>query len=393
MNRPLYPSLSVELYWSLPGPRRFMAELVQSIETSSAVVVRIDQSHITGVNLALRQALEAATQQSERSELIDLDDGVHLESAIGHHFDRATLSALELAGWTSPPRVVIGVTPKSERARQRCREYLEQFIAERKTGTDGTVRLVIVWNSGDDALVPPAGATVSFNGALSSDEMHAYVALRMVGQHAPGSTSLTRHLVTEFAGSDPMLAEALIALPSAELLRLPESLANVALLLPIGAPKETPEPGAVDAAYSSGLDWALSRTSGTAADAATKRLHRRYWRACVRSLLPWLEERRFHVVSRLRPTLEDYLYPHDAWRKQNPWDGKTKDIAIDDLEFNDIVAMTFHRNDPLQAQEPQVQKLLTACLSAKRVRDALAHMRPPSAVDIESAVRAIEEVM
>lgn len=393
MSRPLHPSLSVELYWSLPGPRRFMAELVQAIEKSPAVVVRIDRAHITGVNLALRQALEAATQQPERSELIDVDDGVHLESAIGHHFERATLSAMQLAGWASPPRVVIGVTPKSERARQRCREYLEQFIAEREARSQGTARLVVVWNSADDTLVPSAGATVSFNGALSPDEMHAYVALRMIGQHAPGSTSLTRHLVTEFAGSDPMLAEALIALPPAELLRLPDSLADIASFLSTASPRATAEPGDVALAHSVVQDWAVSRSSGTAADSASKRLHRRYWRACVRSLLPWLEERRFPVIDKLRPTLEDYLYPHGAWRKQNPWDGKTKDIAIDDLEFNDIVAMTFHRNDPLRTQDPEVQKLLTACHSAKRVRDALAHLRPPSAVEIENAVHAIEDAV
>jgi hypothetical protein len=392
MNDQGHPTLAVDLYWSLPGPRRFKEELVQAIESKSVVVVRIDRSHITGVNWALRLALEAAMRDPERAEWIDLDDGVHLESAIGYHCGRATVSALELAHWSALPRVAIALTPKSERARQRCREYLEQFSAERESGAQGTVRLMVVWKSGDDALVPPATEMVAFNGALSADEMHAYVALRMIGRHAPGSTSLTRHLVTEFAGSDPVLAEALMALSPSSLLSMPDSLAEIAQQFSTtvsGVPFAPTDVGGADNVL---LDWALSRTTGPAAAAAVKRLQRRYWRACVRSLLPWLEERRFPVIDKLRRTLEDYLYPQNAWRKYYA-NGRATDISIDDLEFNDIVAMTHTQQDPLKAHDEATERLIRACFQAKRVRDALAHMRAPSTEDVESAVRAIEDAL
>lgn len=384
------PSLHVELYWSLPGPRRFLSTLVQAIESNPVVVVRIDRSHITGVNLALRQALDAAAQHPERAEFIDLEDGVHLESAIGHHFGRETLSALELAAWTAPPRTAIALTPKSDRARERCRAYVEEFTAERRTSARGTTRLVLIWHSGDDSLVPTVGATVSFSGSLSTDEMHAYVALRMVGQHAPGSTSLTRHLVTEFAGSDPLMAEALIALSPSALLQLPESMVEVIPRLVGGSLKSTA--GSADTSNVV-TEWQVSRTSGPLAKAAAENLNRRYWRACVRSLLPWLEERRLPVLDKLRPTLEEYLYPFHAWKKQNPWNGKTTDIAIEDLEFNDVVAMTFHRQDPLDPRDDRAQRLIAACRHAKSVRDAIAHMRPPTSKGIEDAVRAFEEAL
>lgn len=390
MSSTVYPSLAVELYWSLPGPRRFMSELVHALDASSVVVVRIDHSHITGVNLALRQALEAALQNPERGEFIDLDDGVHLESAVGHHFGREMLSALELAAWKMPPRTAIALTPKSARAREQCRQYVEEFSAEREADARGTTRLVLVWCSSDDALVPTVGVTVAFSGSLSPDEMHAYVALRMVGQHAPGSSSLNRHLVTEFAGSDPMMAEALMTLTPNELLRLPGSLVDVVPRL--SARSGTTANDAADSVDVS-AEWRISRTSGPLAKAAAENLDRRYWRACVRSLLPWLEERRLPLLEKLRPALEDYLYPFRVWKKQNPWNGRTTDIAIEDLEFNDVVAMTFFREDPLRPGDDEARRLIVVCKHAKSVRDALAHMRPPTAADIEEAVRAFEEAL
>jgi hypothetical protein len=224
------------------------------------------------------------------------------------------------------------------------------------------------------------GTTVAFNGALSPDEMYAYVALRMVGQNSPGSTSLTRHLITEFAGSDPILAEILMTLTPGELIRLPASLAQVLPYLPIDS--------------SALLDWQLSRTQGASGVAAAKRLDRLYWRACVRSLLPWLEERRFILVDKLRPTLEQYLHStKGVWKKEIPWQKTTIDIPIDDLEFNDVVAMSHRRSNPLTPTDQRAKHIISACRHAKRVRDALAHMRPPTANEIEDAVRTVEEVL
>jgi hypothetical protein len=247
----------------------------------------------------------------------------------------------------------------------------------------GGARLVLVWRLADDAHVAEAEQTVAFDGVLSSDEMHAYVALRMLGQRGPGTTSLTRHLVTEFAGGDPMLAEELMCLSIQEVLRLPASIDRLTQSYSMQQP----------AASGTLADWHRCRAHGEDAVIAAKRLDSKYWRACVRSLLPWLEERRSLLIEKLRPALEDYLYPTKGiWRKQMPWGGKVIDIQIQDLEFNDIVAMANYDADPFSPSDPVEQALVRTCRHAKRVRDALAHLRPPLVSEVEAMVREMDQV-
>ena len=94
----------------------------------------------------------------------------------------------------------------------------------------------------------------------------------------------------------------------------------------------------------------------------------------------------------LRAALEDYLYPTKGiWMKQVPWGDKVIEIAIEDLEFNDVVAMANYRGDPFDPRDFTDQALLRICRHAKRVRDALAHLRPPLVADVESLIREMDQ--
>lgn len=121
MNGPSRTALAVALYWSLPGPSRFTRELAHALDSASTLVVRIDVSEITGIHYALREALMSACPAPERIEFIDLDEGSHLESEVGHHFGRATMSSMELANWEDLPRTTIVLSPRSSRPRERAR--------------------------------------------------------------------------------------------------------------------------------------------------------------------------------------------------------------------------------------------------------------------------------
>jgi hypothetical protein len=384
MVDPRAPQISVPLYWSLPGPVNFLAELAQALDTVSPFVVRLNSSEVAGIRQVVRDALHKSCHEPERIEFLEVHEGSHLESDIGHHFGRATVSAAEFANWAMPPRTTIVLTPHSARARERCRYYFEELVKEIASSPKPQARLVLLWSIADDPLPPTAPTEVRFDGALTEDEMHAYVTLRMVGRRGPGSTSLARHLVNEFAGGDTLLAEELMALSPGELLELPSCLAKL-----------TPAVSRLRRDADVLHDWQLAGSLTEAATKARGRLASRYWRACVRSLLPWLEERRRPVIDLLRFDLEDYLYPtKGVWKKANPWrQGETRDIAIDDLEFNDIVAMTFNRDDPFAPSEPRSRQLIEGCKRAKAVRDELAHLRPPDARDIRDLVRTFDDVL
>lgn len=387
------PQISVPLYWSLPGPRRFLAQLAYTLDVARPFVVQLDTFDVAGIKQVVRDALHKACHAPERIEFLDVHEGSHLESDIGHHFGRPTLSAVEFANWSASPRTTIVLTPHSARARERCREFFEEVVFEQPPTSEHHARLVVVWNGRDDPLSPKSPAEVRFDGALSGDEMHAYVTLRMVGRRGPGSTSLARHLVIEFAGEDAMLAEELMALSHDDLLQLPGSLSKIA---PRPAQPLVPTAASVEECDANALnDWLLSGSTSAGAVKARDRLESRYWRACVRSLLPWLEERRRPVIDLLRVSLEDYLYPtRGVWKKVNPWrQHETRDVAIDDLEFNDIVAMTFNRDDPFVPIDLPGRQLVQGCRSAKAVRDALAHMRAPNLRDIQDMLRTLDNVL
>ncbi|AUZ19197.1 hypothetical protein AL509_29270 [Achromobacter xylosoxidans] len=102
------------------------------------------------------------------------------------------------------------------------------------------------------------------------------------------------------------------------------------------------------------------------------------------------------VIEKLRWSLEDYLYPtKGVWKKRLPYRvEKYIDIPIEELEFNDIVAMSRQQNgDPFKPLDVQAETGLACCRAAKRVRDALAHLRAPAAGDIRDMVRLLDELL
>lgn len=382
---PIAAQVSVPIYWAMPGPTSFLTDLAHLLDSHPALTVCLERGAVAGAHDVINDAFRRACHEPERVVFLDVHEGSHIESDIGHHFGQTKLSAMQLAHRSQPPRVTVVLTPLSARANERCRTFFDEFSNESVAVPGGCVRLVVVWSLLADPLPPKSPCELRFDGTLSEDEMHAYVTQRLVGRRGPGSTSLVRHLVIEFAGTDPLAAEELMALHPNALLQLPDSLGSI------------PVRGASsDLAIGAWKDWVDVRAQTAGAAAASKRLEQRYWRACVRALLPWIEERRLPVIGKLRDSLEDYLFPtKGVWKKPLPWrPGQYQDIAIDELEFNDVVAMS-HRDgdDPFKGLDAQAESALAACYKVKKVRDAIAHMRPPAATDIAEMVRILDELL
>src|SRR4051812_30336721 len=105
--------ISVPIYWSLPGPAAFLTGLAQAFEVSQALLVRIETPELPGVRHTVGDALRRACHDPERIEFLDVHEGSHLDSDIGHHFKRPKLSAIELAAWSSAPKTTVVLTPHS----------------------------------------------------------------------------------------------------------------------------------------------------------------------------------------------------------------------------------------------------------------------------------------
>jgi hypothetical protein len=136
----------------------------------------------------------------------------------------------------------------------------------------------------------------------------------------------------------------------------------------------------------------LSRHEGPDQRDATDWLKRRYWRACLRTLLPWLEERRSRVIGILRPALESHLKSSGGKAVRTTDSGFRLETSLDDLEYNQIPGLVRHERFDVSGNV-RMSRAVDVCFAAKKVRDDIAHMRPPQPGDILALTSKMEEVL
>lgn len=366
---------ATSLYWSLPSPSNFCLTVTDAARDKRAVIL----NHPESVNLTvgLKEGLRNANFDSPI--ILDIDDGAHIASLLAPHFGDQLMDPHALANTSLAHMHAVILMARSERAHIACMKYVADFINSLEQAR-GNVRLILSmhdvnWTTSESTK---DFSTIAYDGALRPDEMQTYVSFRMLGKKEFGSTQLLRQLVTEFAAFDTSLADSLIGLSEAEILNLPESLG------PLLAKDEHRWSTDNWLQGSRSLtcpdshhplrDWYLAQHTSPLAEIGRQSANKRYWQACIKSISPWLEERRPLVHKALRPVLLK-LQPDGKFEKRI---GKqTEIVEIDELEYNDLCFQSFRvreRGLPLTLQQEQAFRL---CSKAKVVRDDLAHSRKP----------------
>jgi hypothetical protein len=363
------------------------------------VAIRLPAVNIAGLHTALSGALERVHLERQATRWLKIDDGMSIPVEIGAALARELLTPYDLARTKSPVRAIV-LEAQTRGAVHACEEYLEA-LAEVLGGTTGEPpKLIALLPEPPDATREPrasAAHEIIFSGALSEEEMAAYASVRMIERSGPAGTGLLRRLVSEFAGFDALLAEELIALADDQLLGLPASLEVMA--------------ARSEARWGSGRwsqrcyaqvngrrvrhvlhDVYLARHAGPEQRDAADSLKRRYWRACARSLLPWLEERRSGVISILRPALEVHLKPFGGKVVRTNLSGRRIETAIDDIEYNQIPGIIYNDGFTVPPNDTRARQAVDVCYAAKPVRDDIAHMRPPRAQAILEVTEKMERL-
>ena len=98
----------------------------------------------------------------------------------------------QLARHASGKRHTIVLAPKTPRAVEKCRQYLMDFAeASQGASARGAVTLVVVRADLGASWPKTAGLSqVQFSGALSPEEMKAYVGMRMIGRRGERDSCL-----------------------------------------------------------------------------------------------------------------------------------------------------------------------------------------------------------
>ena len=376
-----HSSIDTALYWSLPGPRALFTRVAEAAVISRAFWINLPHIPVRGTWEKIKEGLRSANIATP----IDLTirAGTDIGAEIGVHVHERRITAAQLAMHVAQIRTAVILRAEDDLAKRECDAYALEFMAALSTaGQQGNMQLVIALHdeSFTDDRHDNGLQVIAFDGSLTFDEIDAYVAIRMLDSPGPGSTRLLRRIVSEFAGFDVEMAERLMAMPEAQLLLINEHLADL-MAVDIDRWRHkswlhrtmtTHSPGATHVLWD--MFKTLHGTPGEAAEAET-RIKKRYWRACVRTITPWLEERRAQVVGCFSSQLKLIAANHGGKFPRPINDGRKLYMGEEELEFNNIVGMV--RFKSLNLVTAREERAFSICLLAKRVRDDLAHLRMP----------------
>jgi len=388
-------SVSTDVFWFLPGPRDFISELATTLTKNRAVALRVPSSSFAATWHGVQEALARAHLSSERTVRLDIRDGTHLESEIGEHFGRTSLAPSELAALPDMPATVV-LWPKSEIAATKCSTYLKAFHLATEYEIGSSRLLVRFAHDISGALAGSAVATTRFDGALTVDEMSAYVGMRMVGRGGPGSTKLLAALVREFAGYDAGFAELLMTLSDAAIIGLPATLTDIVSEDTVRWRSDSWQEGTsadIDGRHVLHTlhEWHLASHPGPRQDQAAIGAAKRYWRASVQSIIPWLEERRAHVLKVLDAPLRAYAATTGGMIERPLPNQQVQRTPVEELEYNNIVGLARYG---LQVPDDQRSRLaVKVCRLAKIVRDDLAHLRAPAPVALLDLISSMDQLL
>lgn len=390
-------TIDTELYWSLPSARQFAGDITRSIADCRIVAINLPALPVVGIFEVIKQSMRDAHVDApvHINILPGMDIGGEIGAALGHgRMTGAMLAHLQLAY-----KACIVLVDKDPDARGAVESFVSDF-AEAIGAADGNTCLIFTTSleRPEQPSLQRVGAvdgmqTITFDGGIKPDEMDAYVGIRMLGRNGPGSTRLLAAIISEFATFDVCFAEQLMLLDETALLNLVAELPRLSDKDGIRWCADGWRSGSYSLITKGthALRLAFLAEHGAAAEKkmAKQVIARLYWRASLKSLTPWLEEHRAYVMSEFTPGLQVIASRNggNIPAKINA-KGKTFYLLVEEVEYNNIVGMV--NCGELSPSTGIARSAFKVCCYAKKVRDEIAHLRPPSAKDILDLIREMD---
>lgn len=389
-------TINSSLYWSLPRPREFVEKITQASRTARLLVLSLPE-FMPLQPLHTLHAVELALKRANIPDpaVLHIQDGMNISATVGTHFGMPLMPAESLAHHVHSTQHAVVLSASGQRAQEHCEKYAGEFIGALQDAV-GNIRLVLTVHNGEhehDSAAPNI-RVIAFDGALNGAEMDAYVAQRMVSRPGPGSTSLYRHLVTEYAAFDPGLAETLALMEPHQILDLPGSLTGLLSDNPLRWSHDSWVAGTRCSCSKEThplREWYLATHPGAQSQRFIALSERRYWKACLKALIPWLEERRQGIIEMLdRPLTQ---IDRGGSKKIEKRSGtSTISVTRGELEYNDLVFQSYQPKFNQINHTLDETKAITICQLAKTVRDDLSHLRRPDMEEVAALISNMDEL-
>jgi hypothetical protein len=384
-----------ELYWSLPGPRHFITRIEECAASVRLLWINLPRQCLPGTWEGVQKGLENGHIDEVRT--LKIGGGTNIGSEIAVHLGRRHLSAAELMSFQADKRTAFILMPDGLEGVNNIGKFGAEFLNAIGRG-NGNIQLVL--GGHEEALAADQRdgnvQVITFDGGLSPDEMDAYIAIRMLSRQGPGSTRLARAIVSEFGGFDVELAERIMQLGESQIVNIIPNLPGLMTDGPLRWRYDswlegTRSSSAEGATHSLNDVYLAEHGPIEGREGAKSRLKQRYWRACVKTLTPWLEERRLTVIR----MFDSHISREAAFNNgkiANPADGRrVRYLDPGELEYNNIVGMCKAGTIvPATTQESCAEYV---CRLAKAVRDEIAHMRMPELNDIVRLIREMDRLL
>jgi hypothetical protein len=366
-------------WWQLPGPATFLNAIIEDLRAGRNVVIAMPKHYPPGLCQALSDGLRRMDLYYFRELSLREDpafNGQLPERILHDRFapltDALAVPSAETLACAAPLReTALWIEGFDSAAWPMWREFLDRYKDACRGQTSYERLLLVVLVAGEVAdYLPVSDVTLSerrWHGVVRRLDMLLYASRLM---EAAGYNGLFRELataiITEIAGTDPLMADFLATEPLERLLNPLPALRDIARTR--GWPHKGSGPGEQ-------LSWSLGITdcrdgkplSHSAAETAkgkSETISRRVWRAEVGVLFPFLEDYRMELIHQfgycLRlPVITDYESINEP----------------EGLELS-------HLCDQLCRQLSASQAELLRC--CRRIRNDLAHLHPVDPADLLS---------
>ena len=320
--------LIVTQVWNLPGPRRYVAEIVLCVEQRRHVVAVLP-AWLTESAGQLENLADSIARECQDAVVVDVSRDAPLIAVLGDAihdgFDTGPTTVPELLQWPERRAATFVVIGSESALSRRCevKEFLDRLATEsRSSMSAGSTRFVILVGASDlpDALIASGGdvtvATRWFWNRVTrwdtlallagSNEAEKFggaeglageIRVETIAEVARWNLELAQHLAREWDGTTGSLLASLGGTPPRAMGANPEVAGNR-----VGA---HPPPSVLDAWNQGEVEGWRGRVSVApiVAGSSSEAVSRFAWSAQARVLLPFVDERRTKLEAKVREKL------------------------------------------------------------------------------------------
>ncbi|MFN4045622.1 hypothetical protein [Limnobacter sp.] len=376
-------SFDHKIFWDMPSPKKFLLDVLRAAEEKGGCAIRMPkQVESSNIKIAVEHEMGLSAPQSVVFKVSSSDEVL---SIIGRWANQDYLTMHSLGQNEFNGLKVLFLEPLCLTSLNECISFLSEIGS---SDTQVCFKVIVLERGINPEVDTGEITTFYFNGSISEKELSAYLLIRFSSMGLEDESGFYRLLVEEFAKFDPFFCEELLLETQEALLNEPERILKEKMTNRIG-----------DCSTPSWVNGMISAPEGDFAhilhhaylaehadeekrEPAKRLIQQRMWRASMRALLPWIEERKSIIGQAFATELEDRSDKNgyiEYGKKDPSFPRRTRHWTA--TEFGSLVAYVKHEN--LNCSSEFQKAVFDFAVQVAVVRNKISHFQYPNYCDIK----------